>query len=247
MKTLQIQFVNTGLISDDLRQQIEQIEELAFNADDDNNDPGDPDPIDWSSHIEWMGLGWLESDLVTILGLLQRQILVGGAPVWVVGVGGVASHPGWQNRGLSTSLLQAAGNFMRERLDAPFGLLVCGEERRQFYGRTGWQVAAYGLFFTQAGGRRWMEAVVMILPLKEQAWPPGEIDVCGLPGKCHEVISQKGWVHIAEQAKCFMGLNDKENAHDKNHLHWPGEALVLRANWCAISSPFLCCRMPPWR
>lgn len=180
MKTLQIQFFNTDHISDDLRQQIEQIEELAFN-DDDDGDSNDPDPIDWSSHIEWMGLGWLESDLVTILGLLQRQILVGAAPVWVVGVSGVATHPDWQKRGFSSSLLRAAENFMHQRLQAPFGLLVCGEERRQFYGRTGWQAVANGLFFTQAGRRRWMEAVVMILPLTEQAWPPGEIDVCGLP------------------------------------------------------------------
>ena len=159
MKTLEIQFINTDHISDDLRQQIEQIEELAFNADDDS-DSNDPDPIDWSSHIEWMGLGWLESDLVTILGLLQRQILVGAAPVWVVGVSGVATHPGWQKRGLSTSLLQAAENFMRERLDAPFR--VAGLRGRappvlwsnRLAGRRKWFVLHSGRSPALAGSRR---------------------------------------------------------------------------------------------
>ena len=70
---------------------------------------------------------------------------------------------------------------MREKMDAPFGLLVCADERRSFYGRIAWKQIADELFFTQDGQRRSLKTSVMILPLAEQAWLPGEIDLCGLP------------------------------------------------------------------
>jgi GNAT superfamily N-acetyltransferase len=178
--TLKIDFIPTAQIPFELDRQIEQIDHLAFSANA-SQDTTDPEPIDWSSPIEWMALGWINDELVTLLGLLQRQILVGGEPLQVVGVGGVATHPNWQGRGLSSALLQVTGKFMRQRFDAPFGLLVCGEERRRFYGRAGWQYVASQLTFRQDDRQRIMEAPVMILPLAGQDWPPGAIDLCGLP------------------------------------------------------------------
>jgi GNAT superfamily N-acetyltransferase len=165
----------------EVQEKINELDHLAFAHD--PSAPADPefDSIDWSSHIEYMALGRVDGELVTLLGLLRREILVGGKPVWVVGVGGVATHPNWQKRRLSSMLLQAVEKFMREKMDAPFGLLVCADERRSFYGRAGWKQIAEEIYFIQDGQRRSLETSVMVLPLTEQVWLPGEVDLCGLP------------------------------------------------------------------
>ncbi|MBK8822699.1 MAG: GNAT family N-acetyltransferase [Anaerolineales bacterium] len=88
--------------------QIDQLDHLAF-ADEKHDDP-EFNSIDWSSHIEHMALGRMDNELVTLLGLLKREILVGERPVWVAGVGGVATHPNWQKRGFSSTLLKHQKN-----------------------------------------------------------------------------------------------------------------------------------------
>lgn len=179
MDTLGIEIIRADQISAELDKQIDQVNRLAF-ADDDHDAP-EFDSIDWSSRIECMALGRVDGELVTLLGLLRREVLVGGKPVWVAGVGGVTTHPNLQKCGLASALLQAAEKFMRDKMDAPFGLLICADERRSFYGRVGWKHVADELIFTQNGQHRSLKTSFMILPLAEQAWLPGEIDVCGPP------------------------------------------------------------------
>ena len=190
MTDLQIRFVPRSDISLELDQKIDEIDRLAFHSDsnEDNNDPSDAgdyeirwQDIRWGP-LEWMVLGYVDEELVTTLGLVHREILVGGKPLWVVGVGGVATLPVWQKCGFSTRLLQAAETFMRENLPADFGLLICGEERIAFYGRVGWQHVADDLFFIQDGKRYPIVHIpVMILPLSKTDWTSGEIDLCGSP------------------------------------------------------------------
>jgi GNAT superfamily N-acetyltransferase len=176
---LQIEIISTDNISAELNQQIDEIDHLAF-ADEKHDDP-EFNSIDWSSHIEYMALGRVDGELATLLGLLKREILVGEKHIWLAGVGGVATHPNWQKRGLSSALLQAAEKFMREEMKVPFGLLVCANERRTFYGRAGWKQIADEMFFIQDKQRRSLKTSVMILPLIDQGWPSGEIDLRGLP------------------------------------------------------------------
>jgi GNAT superfamily N-acetyltransferase len=179
MNSLQIEIVSTNDLAAEVGEQIDRIAQLAF-ATVQHDDP-EFNSIDWSSPLEYMALGYWGGELVTLLGLLRREILVGGKPVGVVGVGGVATHPQWQKRGFASALLQAAGEFMREKMNASFGLLVCADERRPFYERVGWQLVAPELFFTQNAQQRSLKTCVMIMPLAEQLWCAGEIDLCGLP------------------------------------------------------------------
>jgi len=179
MDHLQIEIVSTDNLATEVGEQIDLIDQLAI-AEVQNDDP-EFNSIDWSSPLDCMALGYRGGELVTLLGLLRREILVGGEPIGVVGVGGVATHPHWQKRGFASALLQAARKYMREKMNASFGLLVCADERRPFYERLGWQRVAPELFFTQNAQRRSLKACVMILPLTEQRWRAGEIDLCGLP------------------------------------------------------------------
>jgi predicted acetyltransferase len=174
--TLTIKYLRRDQISDELDQQIDALDHLAFCG------PEDPEvaSIEWASS-DWMALGFMEDILVTQLCMLKREILVGGEPVWVGGVGGVATHPGWQRRGMASQLLHASETFMCDQLQVPFGLLVCDQTVESVYARCGWQTVAQSLYFVQDGKTRLLKTLVMVLPLAEQAWRTGEINLCGAP------------------------------------------------------------------
>lgn len=178
MTEIQCEIIASELITPENKKLFDQICALAFK--DDKEDPELRD-IEWTSQQEWMGLGRLDGELVTILGILKREILVGKKSIWVYGIGGVATHPNWQKHGFSSALLNKAAHFMLEYKEASFGLLVCAEEKRPFYGRAGWKYAADECFYTQAGNKRKLKSVVMVFPILDEDWPQGEIDLCGLP------------------------------------------------------------------
>jgi GNAT superfamily N-acetyltransferase len=181
MTDLAIRILSVKDISPGLGHRIDALDHLAFSGSD---DAGSPDPefdsIEWSSP-DWLVLGFVGSELVCQLCLLEREITAGGEQVRVAGVGGVATHPGWQRCGLASQLLRAAETFMRDKMQVPFGLLVCAEATQPVYAHCGWQTVAGSLLFVQDGRRRTLETCVMILPLAGRPWPAGEIDLLGLP------------------------------------------------------------------
>jgi GNAT superfamily N-acetyltransferase len=178
MMDVQINFLAAYKKSPQLSQMIEDLDKLAF-ADEDQNDPI-MQGIEWSSST-WMGIALLGDQLVAQLGLLKREILVGDKPVTVCGVGGVATHPDWQKKGFATQLLRATQIFMSAELKVHFGLLICADETAPVYAGCGWQPVAQALLYHQDGERHSLPTMVMILPLSDEPWPEGEIDLCGLP------------------------------------------------------------------
>jgi GNAT superfamily N-acetyltransferase len=182
MTDLNISFLSSIEITPELERQIDNLDRLAFSGEEHT---AESDSIAWATH-EWMALGCLGDGttpdaLATQFCLLKREILVDGQPVWVAGVGGVATRPEWQRRGLASQLLRAAQAFMRDEIRVPFGLLICADERQHFYASCGWQSVAQTLNFTQDGRQRALKTCVMVLPLADQVWPAGEIDLRGLP------------------------------------------------------------------
>jgi hypothetical protein len=176
MTDLQIKFLPQVEIPASLQLRIDTLDHLSFAGEESNETKG----ITWDSG-EWMGLGFIGKELVTQMSLPKREILVGAERIWVAGVSGMATHPGFQHKGYGSALLRASASFMHEEMKVPFGLLVCGYEIQRFYELSHWQLVASRLFFTQADQRRELPAKVMVLLLENQIWPPGEIDLCGLP------------------------------------------------------------------
>jgi predicted acetyltransferase len=172
---LQIEFIQTSSIPPHIQSIIDQLDQLAFAGEN-----AEEDPIEWADS-DWMVLGRLDGKIVSQLGLLKREIHVGAVRLPVGGVGGVATHPALQRRGLSTALMRSAAQFLQIELNIPFGLLVCALETQPFYMRLGWKLVATELWFTQNQKRRSLHTTVMILPFSKQEWPEGEIDLCGLP------------------------------------------------------------------
>jgi GNAT superfamily N-acetyltransferase len=173
--SLQVEFIRSSQVAPAIQEIIDRLDQLAFAGEN-----AEENPNGWADS-DWMVLGRLDGEIVTQLGLLKREIGVGAARIPVGGVGGVATLPAWQRRGLSTALMRAAARFMQVELNVPFGLLVCADETQPFYARLGWKTVATELWFTENGKRQSLETAVMVLLLSEQEWPEGEIDLCGLP------------------------------------------------------------------
>lgn len=134
----------------------------------------------WSDS-EWFVLGKLDGRIVSIVGILFRDIRVGDAMVSICGVGGVATHPDYQRQGFAGKLMQRAGEFMKNERKAAFGLLVCESKRIPFYGGFGWQPINSSMFFECRGEHRRYEGPVMVLMLSDQPWPEGDVDLQGGP------------------------------------------------------------------
>lgn len=122
-------------------------------------------------------------ELVSYLEMVRRDCDVGGRPVAVGGVSGVITRPAWRRRGYASAGLRRAARFLDESLGVDFGLLVCSEEKIPLYQRAGWQLVRAPLVFDQPAGRTSFAepTTLMILPVRRRDWPPGRIDLCGLP------------------------------------------------------------------
>ena len=178
-ETLAFKFILDHEFSEELKKQIEELDHEAFFAASQNEN-------DELANIEWatsdtMALGFLQDRLVTQLCLLKRDITVGGITLSVAGVGGVATRSQWQKQGFSSALLQRSKVFMQNEIKVPFGLLICASELENFYSHNGWQLVANSLWYSQESGRHNLKSPVMVLPLGDQTWPKGEIDLCGYP------------------------------------------------------------------
>ncbi len=139
-----------------------------------------PNDIDWCSS-DWMVMAKRDGQVVSLLSVVKREILAGTQHVLVGGIGGVATHPDFQRQGLAGDVLRAAAALIRDELGAPFGLLVCHPRLLHYYGKYGWQRVSGPMQFDWRGQKRTWHEETMILPLVNQPWPAGIIDLCGLP------------------------------------------------------------------
>ena len=133
---------------------------------------------------EWIQWAFEDDTPVSVLHVLTRTVRVGEVSIPVGGIAGVMTPPAMQGKGYASANMRHAADFLREEVGVTFGLLGCMEHNVPFYARLGWQPSAAEFIFDQpdASGLRfpWRD-VPMILPLTDDPWPEGDIDLCGLP------------------------------------------------------------------
>ena len=167
-------------VTPSIDRQMDRLYRVAFGIEVEEHEPQpESSSAEGVSPFDWFVLGWIDSQLVSQLALLRREIRVGTKKTWVAGVAGVATHPTWQGQGFASSLLRITQDFMCREINLPFGLLVCKDELRPLYERSGWKHVADGLISEHDGARSLLETSVMVFPISEQDWPAGEIDLCG--------------------------------------------------------------------
>jgi aminoglycoside 2'-N-acetyltransferase I len=113
--------------------------------------------------------------------VLDSKVSVGNQIIRVGGIGGVATKPEFRHRGVASAMLARAAEFMKSDLGMEFGLLLCRHEVSPVYAKVGWVIVPGPTTFTRAGVAATYPHDTMILPLSGRAWPPGPIDMLGLP------------------------------------------------------------------
>jgi len=140
------------------------------------------DDLVWSDE-DWYVLVKLDGQVVGHVGIVERTGTVNGQPVRLGGIGGVATSPEYRRQGFARSTMETAATFMRDELRVEFGLLICGNKMRSYYGKLGWQPVEGPLTFDQPKGKITFDdsTKIMILPCNKHDWPQGVIDLCGPP------------------------------------------------------------------
>jgi len=153
------------------------------------------DEIAWAI-ADWHVLAWEGELLVGHVDITERTALVAGRELRLGGIGGVVTLKEWRKRGIATAALQRAARFLQDELAVPFGLLVCDPSLAPYYHKLGWRVVAGPLIFDQPvsfkpgldqaisdgpSQKVALEIAIMVLPCREDNWPAGLIDLCGLP------------------------------------------------------------------
>lgn len=118
---------------------------------------------------------------VSHVGLLKTVVLAGGREVAVGGVGGVVTVPEARGRRHVHAAMRRAAEFMCAELGVDAGMLFCLPRLAPFYARQGWREVEEEVEIEQPQGRTLWPYHVMVLPCAGRAWPPGRVEVGGLP------------------------------------------------------------------
>jgi hypothetical protein len=129
----------------------------------------------------WRVLARHQGALVGHMGLVRRNVMAGGRLLAVGGIAGVMTRVEERRRGVATTMLGQAADFMRAAWDVEFGLLLCRAEVEPLHRRSGWRRVEGRTYFEQPSGRTLYPRLTMVLPLRGGIWPEGDIDLCGLP------------------------------------------------------------------
>jgi GNAT superfamily N-acetyltransferase len=119
--------------------------------------------------------------LIGCLGILRRTVAVGERDIRVGGIAGVITHSEWRRRGVTSALLKEAVGFIGHHLGCEFGLLLCRKEIVSVYAQGGWRRVDGPTRFSQPSGKQTYPGATMIYQCTGRPWPPGPIDLCGLP------------------------------------------------------------------
>jgi GNAT superfamily N-acetyltransferase len=130
---------------------------------------------------DYYGILTIEDELAGRLAVFDRKVSAGCDLVRVGGIGGVATREQFRRRGIASALLSRAAEFMKNDLRVEFGLLLCRTEVSPVYAKLGWIRADGPTTFSQPNGTTTYPNHTMILRLAERKWPPGSIDLRGLP------------------------------------------------------------------
>ncbi|WP_119067778.1 GNAT family N-acetyltransferase [Rubrobacter indicoceani] len=131
---------------------------------------------------------WIEGSdgaLVAHLNFEQRSVSVGDKEIMIAGVGGVATRPDLQGKGLGKRLMVELRRVLIEETLVGFGYLGCREEVVGFYERAGWRRIDQETWeIDPATGRRTFSiGPNLILPANSLLldWPgAGTIDLRGM-------------------------------------------------------------------
>jgi len=132
--------------------------------------------------LRWSVLVWDESELVSRVGLLTREIISNGETKMIGGIGGVLTHPDSQNKGHATEAMREVARILNEEWKVSFGLLFCASRVVEFYKRLGWKSFRGNIYVKHRKEKvEFTGNHSMVLDVREQAPEEGTLDLKGYP------------------------------------------------------------------
>jgi len=115
------------------------------------------------------------------IGVVLREILCGGVPMTVAGVGNVAVSPEKRGTGLSQRLESAAMQEAHRRR-VSFAILFCVPQLERLYSSMGWTTHVASVVLQDAQGRPAAipdKNIMMVKQLGPEPFPAGDVDLQG--------------------------------------------------------------------
>ncbi|MEM6283289.1 MAG: GNAT family N-acetyltransferase [Chloroflexota bacterium] len=148
-----------------------------------------PDAIDtrgiqWTPG-EWCVVVYNNDEFGAYAEVLQREILVGGQPVTVGGIGGVMSLPHMRGLGLGKAAMRALTDYICTEMNADAGMLYCAPHNVAYYQSLGWHHITRQITYHQYDGthvidmRGGTDDNALVLPCGDFVFPTGDIDIRG--------------------------------------------------------------------
>ncbi|MDQ6673498.1 MAG: GNAT family N-acetyltransferase [Chloroflexota bacterium] len=157
--------------------------------------PSDQRRLGLSARLSWAAIepdvSWVlqvrvDGRLVSYLWIIERTILIDGAPTRAAGIRGVMTHPDYRRHGFGRIAMQRAAEFTWHAVRPDLALLLSSVMAVPFYQRLGWQTIHGPVLCAQPGGQVSYtevipEAPAMVLVPPGGHLPHGVVDLCGLP------------------------------------------------------------------
>jgi GNAT superfamily N-acetyltransferase len=149
---------------------------------------GEPEPfggvgeeLKYRRKSRYLGLRDDAGKLVGLAGLVPVEARVGGARLWVAGIGSVIVTRAARGRGLARVLIERALEIAPE-LGSELAMLFCLPANIGLYSKFGFQLIETPVWAHQPGGAIEMPLRAMWMPLTSSArWPPGSVELPGEP------------------------------------------------------------------
>ena len=143
---------------------------------------GQGEALQWRDKDRHVGLRTPEGRMAAAGGAVIVEVDVEGADRFdVVGIGGVFVTGSLRGRGLTARLLPVLLDIA-QRMGPDRAMLFCRPELVGLYARHGFAEIAAPVWADQPNGPIMMPMRAMWRPLRPATdWPPGRVDVCGLP------------------------------------------------------------------
>lgn len=172
MKTILKHFDN--LTKEELTS-IQNLEQKAFGIDDGE------DSIQWIEKADWHIMIWKDEILAGHVEVTERTVTVDAKPVKAGCIGGVCTDPEMRGKGLASKAVIESHELIKNKLELGYAILLTGSDEAPFYDKFGYSILNEFCVMEQKSGKVEYEDIVMTLPLNDEPWPEGKIDLCGFP------------------------------------------------------------------
>jgi predicted N-acetyltransferase YhbS len=176
MSSLEIVFKKVEELTPQELVEMNEVDHLAFYEEDGD----DPWWQEWATP-EMRFLGKEAGLVVSTVGLIRREILVGEKVCHIGGIGGVATLPARQRMGFAGRLMEASTDHMRYDPWYEYGMLFCDPKRISYYAKSGYSLIENRIYVRRNGERVSFVDTCMALPLRGLEFPAGDVDCQGLP------------------------------------------------------------------